>query len=99
MIPSILIPIPIPNGAAEEQVATVIHHRDTETQSHRRGSPQITRMNTDEPSHFLLIGRMGAGRAFKNDAPYQEMISVFLCAPLCLCGETPPNAPEIGAHQ
>ena len=42
---------------------------------------------------------MGAGRAFKNDAPYQEMISVFLCAPLCLCVEEAIAAPEIGALQ
>jgi hypothetical protein len=101
MTPSIRFPIPIPfpNEASAGLETTVIHHRDTETQSHRKEGPQITRMNTDDSSQLLLSGRRGAGRASENDAPNQEIISVFLCAPLCLCGEEPISVPQIGADR
>ena len=116
------IPFPLPMRAVRDSSAIVIHHRGTETQSHRTEKPQITQIRADlfaqpvasaktrrredatkashsDPSQVLLSGRRMNGKAFKRQAPLQEMISVFLCAPLCLCGEKTTNAPQIGALQ
>jgi hypothetical protein len=99
-------PIPLPKWVADGTGGFVIHHRDTEAQSHRsiantktQRHEGFTKSSQTEPSQFVFSGRRGTGRAFKNVAPTQEMTSVFLCAPLCLCVERPTAAPEIGAPQ
>jgi hypothetical protein len=58
-----------------------------------------SREGVTKPSHVQLSGRRKVWTPLKNDPPHQEMISVFLCVPLSLCGEKPTNSPEIGALQ
>ena len=99
-------PRPCPNGIADGPDALEIHHRDTDTQSHRRAASAktrrregITKSSHQKPSHIQLGGQRTGRSAVKGGAPHQMKSSVFLRAPLCLCGEKTATAPEIGAPQ
>jgi len=102
----IRFPIRFPNVALGRPGPFVTHHRDTEAQSHRtvasakaRRHKEIAKSSHSNPWQFQSGGQRGECSSVKNASPHREMVSVFLCAPLCLCGEKPTIAPEIGAVQ